>query len=114
MERTLEGVTVTSAYFIDFIKSFQPTLVVLDNCFWESKPALLQELLKLRKEFSFQLILVDQFQSAKHNIGGFYLPEADTIFAPSFVSEFDKTYIEWCAFIKNLSLYDEEDLVKKP
>lgn len=91
------------------IINFKPSLVVLDNCFWESKNYLLGYMLYLHKWYKFTLVNVLQIKWAKNSDRISKTMSTQNIIAPSW----RKKSLEWIIDIRPKShthYYDEGDL----
>ena len=101
--------TVSNSKIMVEIRKREPTLVLLDDCFWEANADLLNELYKLRSEMNFKLVNVMQMHSAKYSRNIARLRDADCIFAPSW----KKDVLRTCNFpTNNMSFYNEDELYK--
>lgn len=101
--------TVSNSTIMVEIQKKEPTLVLLDDCFWEANPDLINELYKLRSEINFKLVNVMQMHSAKYSRNIARLCDADCIFAPSW----NKDILLTCDFpINIMSFYNEDELYK--
>lgn len=102
--------TVPHSKIMEKIRKKQPTLVLLDDCFFESNAVLMNEIFKLKKEMNFKLVNVMQLHNAKHSGNIARVWDANCIFAPSWKKEESKRCI---SPIDNISFYDEDELFYK-
>ena len=100
--------TVSNSKIIKKIRKKQPTLVLLDNCFWESNANLINEIFILKSQMNFKLVNVMQLHDVKYCGNIARLGNADCIFAPSWKKE----YIMQCNFPDNISFYNEDELYR--
>lgn len=100
--------TVSNSKIMNKIQKKEPTLVLLDDCFWEANAELINELYKLRSEMNFKLVNVMQMHSAKYSKNIARLRDADCIFAPSWKKDLLRT----CDLPDGLSFYNEDELYR--
>lgn len=74
---------VPVASILEQIQEKKPTLIVLDNCFWDDTSDLLDEL--LQSSLPFHLVNVLQLEDAKHTNRTTRLERAEHVLVPSWI-----------------------------
>jgi len=89
----------------------KPTLVLLDNCFWDSKSYLTPELLHYKKSKKYHLVNVMQMKDAQYEPSNTKLEFADEVLAPSWKKN-SLRWLETNCPIDKLRYYDETEMTE--